>query len=53
MKYDYITETGETFKALALVYVQAQNLSGQTPEEILDMYDEALTRIHNHYEENC
>lgn len=52
MEYTYITECRETFKSLALAYVQAQDLTGLTPEEVLDLYSEALTRIYNHFEEN-
>ena len=52
MKYDYITDHQDVFKTLALAYVQAQDLSGRTPEEILDMYGETLTRIYTHFEEN-
>lgn len=31
--------------ALAILYMQNQDLSGKTPEEIADMYDEAWDRI--------
>lgn len=32
-------------EALAITYVQAQDLSGKTPEEIAAMYDDAYSRI--------
>lgn len=35
-------------QALALLYVQNQNLSGLTPEEIYDKYRDAYKRIHDH-----
>lgn len=52
MKYDYITDPKVEFKALALAYVQGQDLSGKTPEEVLDMYDDALSRIYTRFEES-
>ena len=35
-------------EALALLYVQNQDLSGLTPEEIYDKYRDAYKRIHDH-----
>ena len=32
-------------EALALIYVQAQDLTDVTPEELLSMYNDAYTRI--------
>lgn len=32
-------------EALAIAYVQAQDLSGKTPEELAAMYDDAYSRI--------
>lgn len=52
MAYKTITDPLNEFKALALAYIQAQNLSSRAPEEILDMYSDALDRIYKHYEEN-
>jgi len=31
--------------ALAILYLQNQDLSGKTPEELVDMYDEAWNKI--------
>ncbi len=33
-------------EALALIYVQAQDLSNATPEDILAMYNEAVARLY-------
>lgn len=33
------------FEALALLYVQKQDLSGITPEQLLDMYEDAYQKI--------
>lgn len=35
-------------QALALLYVQNQDLSGLTPEEIYDKYRDAYERIYKH-----
>ncbi len=35
-------------EALALLYVQSQNLSDKSPSEILDMYDDAYQELRNH-----
>ena len=35
-------------EALALLYVQNQDLSGLTPEEIYDKYRDAYKRSHDH-----
>lgn len=37
------------FEALAMLYVKNQNLSGLSPEEILDMYLDARERIRDAY----
>ncbi len=34
--------------ALAMLYVQNQDLSGKTPKDILDMYDDAYEEIRQH-----
>lgn len=52
MGYGYITDPENEFRQLALAYVKAQDLSGLTPEEILDMYDNALYRIWQHNGKN-
>lgn len=52
MAYPYIVDPVEEFRALALAYVQGQDLTDCTPEEILDMYSEALDSIHEHYKKN-
>lgn len=52
MEYDYITDPTTEFKALALAYAQNQARNGRTPEELLDMYNDALNRIWAHYEKN-
>ena len=36
------------FQELALIYVKAQNLTGKTPEETLEMYQDAYDRICEH-----
>ena len=52
MEYTYIFDPKNEFKALALAYIQGQDLSECTPEEVLDAYSDALNRIWAHYEEN-
>lgn len=36
------------FEALAMLYLQNQDLSGLTPEEIYDKYQDAYERIYSH-----
>lgn len=48
MSYPNITDPINEFKSLALLYVQSRDLTGLTPEEILDMYSNALDRIIEH-----
>ncbi|MBR2047102.1 MAG: hypothetical protein IJ960_00740 [Oscillospiraceae bacterium] len=36
-------------EALAMLYVQNQDLTGKTPEEIADIYEEAYQKIVRHY----
>lgn len=36
------------FEALAMLYMQHQNLSGLTPEQLLDKYQDAYARIRDH-----
>lgn len=33
------------FEALALLYIQKQDLSGISPEQLLDMYEDAYQKI--------
>lgn len=40
----------EDLKPVALAYVQGQDLTKLTPEEVLDLYDATLTKMWNHYE---
>ncbi|MGN1332081.1 MAG: hypothetical protein ACI4V0_04870 [Lachnospiraceae bacterium] len=39
------------FEMLTMLYLQNQNLSSCTPEQILDKYDEAYDRIRRHYQD--
>ena len=36
------------YEALAMLYVQNQDLSGLTPEQLLDMYQDAYDKIWQH-----
>lgn len=36
------------FEALAMLYMQHQNLSGLSPEQVLDKYQDAYSRIRDH-----
>lgn len=42
---------GNEYEALAMLYVQTQDLSGLTPEQLLDKYQEAYDKIRIHYKE--
>lgn len=35
-------------EALAMLYMQHQNLSGLTPEQVLDKYQDAYAKMRNH-----
>ena len=35
-------------EALAMLYVQSQDLSSLTPEQLLDMYEDAYARLREH-----
>lgn len=37
------------FEALAMLYVQSQDLSGKTPVEVLNLYQTAYTEIKKEY----
>lgn len=39
------------YQALAMLYVQSQDLSNKTPEDLLDMYQDAYQRIRAHRKE--
>lgn len=43
------TSSGDTWAALAMLYLQNQDLSGLTPSEILDKYDYAYDQIRLHH----
>lgn len=48
-----MSDTFKTFptskiSALAMLYVEKHATSQHTPEELLDMYNDAYERIHNH-----
>lgn len=45
MEKYYVPYEPETFKQLALLYLQSKNLKGLSPEEIFDMYNTAYNRI--------
>ena len=36
------------FEALAMLYLQQQNLSGLTPEQLLDKYQDVYSKIRDH-----
>lgn len=36
------------FEALALIYMQQQNLSGMSPEQMLDKYQEVYSKMRDH-----
>lgn len=40
----------EQFNSLVMLYLQNQNLAGLTPEQILDEYDKAYSKLRYHYE---
>ena len=46
----YITNPTEELKTLALAYVQGQDLTKLSPEEVLDLYNATLTKMWRHYE---
>ena len=51
MEYGHnITNPDEELKALALMYVQAHNLIGKEPGDLLDLYNSTLNKLHAHYE---
>ena len=46
--FEFSTFPKNKLEALALAYVQAQDLSGKTPEEVLDMYRDAYDKMLKH-----
>ena len=46
----YIINPEDHLKAVALAYVQGQDLTKLSPEEVLDLYDATLTKMWRHYE---
>lgn len=43
---DYPVFPGNEIEALALLYVQNQDLTNATPQELLAMYDNAVAAMH-------
>lgn len=41
------------YEALAILYIQNQDLSGLTPEEIYDKYKDACNKIKEQYKAKC
>jgi len=41
----------DEYEALAMLYVQSQDLSNVSPEQLLDMYRDAYKRIREHRKE--
>ena len=48
-KTNLYTFPSSEFEALALLYIQNQDLSGLTPEEVYDKYHEAYNKIRDRY----
>lgn len=48
---NFSTFPNNAYEALALIYVQNQNVDGLTPEEIYDKYHEAYKKIREHARE--
>lgn len=46
------TFPNNSLDALTMLYIQNQDLSGKTPEELVDLYDEIYERVHNRKKEN-
>ena len=40
-------------EALAMLYVQQQDISGLSPEELLDIYQKAYDKIKTYHRETC
>lgn len=38
-------------EALALIYIQSQDLSGKSPEDLVDLYADAYARIRTRFRE--
>lgn len=41
-----------SLEALTMLYIQNQDLSGKTPEDLVDLYDETYDKIRNRKKEN-
>lgn len=41
----------DKFDALTILYLKNQDVTGLSPEELLDKYDEVYEKIKNHYKE--
>ena len=48
MADSFSTFPANRLEALAMLYVQSQDLSGLTPEQLLDMYEEAYSKLREH-----
>ena len=46
------TFPNNSLDALTMLYIQNQDLSGKTPEELVDLYDETYDKIRNRKKEN-
>lgn len=44
-KVELKTFPADKYDALALVYLQTQDLSGKTPEEVIDLFDNFRARM--------
>ena len=44
-KVELKTFPADKYDALALVYLQTQDLSEKTPEEVIDLFNDALKRM--------
>lgn len=45
---DFKTFPADKYEALALLYLQNQDLSGLTPEEVYDKYEDSYRKIRLH-----
>lgn len=47
----FLTSPKDKFNALTILYLKSQDISGLSPEELLDKYDEVYEKIKSHYGE--